>query len=173
MRASYTQIPLSYKQPPTLPGGAMFEDAAPVPTTPGSPDSATVNLTVPSRYETIGTTSNLYFVDRSRRPRVKYAYMVMAESGFGAMSNPSNVQVVPDPRPPATFDQLEGLLPPTARASIAGGPQARWHRGERAATLAELRRMARRGGGDEAGIMAGRLARRLQYRDLAGGPVGG
>ena len=34
--------------------------------------------------------------------------------------------------------------------------------------------MARRtSDNDEAGIMAGRLARRLQYLDLAGGPVGG
>ena len=173
MRSSYTNVPFTYKVPVTLPDGSLPEGSAPVPTKPGSPGSATMNLTLPGQYVPIGTTSSLYFVDRSRRPRVKYAYMVVAENARGTASTPSDVQVVPDPRPAPTFEQLENLLPFSGRASIAGGPQTRWRHGERAATLSELERMAHGESNEEDGMMAGRLARRLRYWGVAGGPAGG
>ena len=78
------------------------------------------------------------------------------------------MQIVPDPRPPATFAQLERTLT-TARTAAAGGLAGRWRRGDRSETLAELARMRRRAVGDDARELAYRLERRLRYAGVAGG----
>jgi hypothetical protein len=170
LRQGYTAIPFSFDSPPfTFPDGFLADDQVPIPAPMGSPGSSVTTLDVPGTYTSVGMTTDTYFVDRSRVPGAKYAYRVVAVSASGAQSPSSNVQVVPDPRPPATFAQLEAALPApsaaVARAAAGSGGCAR--------TLAELARQARTAGSDDARELAYRLERRLEYRNLAGGPTGG
>jgi hypothetical protein len=178
LRAPAAQIPLTYKDPPVMPGGAMYDDEAPVPTAPGSPHSALVNILAPEQYAPIATTDSQFFVDRTATPGVRYAYEVVARNDFGAQSEPSNVQVVPDPRPAATFGQLESLLPntpdtPGTPGAFATDLASRRRAGERNVSLSELARLARSSGESDVGLLAQRLERRLQYWDVAGGPIAG
>jgi hypothetical protein len=72
-----------------------------------------VEAQVPVRMDPVvlGTTSRTSFVDRTRKPGRRYEYQVFAEAGGRWV--PSNVQIVPDPRPAATLEQLR---------HAAGGP---------------------------------------------------
>ena len=81
-----------------------------------------------------------------------HAYEVVAKNGDGRASNPSNLEVVPDPRPAATFGAIQQALgEPTAVAAGVGsgaalGPpgeaanaaESAWRAGHRAAALADL-----------------------------------
>jgi hypothetical protein len=117
----------------------------------------------------VGTTVNTYFVDRTRRPGVKYTYQVVAESTSGAQSLGSNVQFVPDPRPAATFGQLLGLL------GKSGSVMARAASGHASCrqTLAQLGALAHTTNHPDVQLLAYRLERRLEYRNVAGGPTTG
>ncbi len=169
MRAAYTSIPYTFQKPTVYPDGFESDDAVPVPATPGSKDSASTKLTFPGNFKTLGTTDSSHFVDSTRRPGAKYLYQVVAESASGKKSIGSNVQVVPDPRPPATFGQLGSALPASQgkvvadMAKVASCPR----------TLADLRRLARSASNEDARELAYRLQRRLEYRNLAGGPLTG
>ena len=101
----------------------------------------------------LGTTTRTYFVDRTRQPGRRYEYQVLARRPGGRWQ-PSNVQIVPDLRPPATAAQLGALLPGARAAS---------------ANPAELVRLGRRSHDDRARQLAERLSRRLQYEHVAGG----
>ena len=86
---------------------------------------------------------------RVRRPRharrcVRYVYRVVAETASGTTSAPSNLQQVPDPRPPATFAQLERAA--HGSAAVAAIAQVR---GDRAGVLARLAQLARTAGDDQ------------------------
>jgi hypothetical protein len=117
-------------------------------------------------FTVLGTTSRPYFVDRTRRPETRYAYQVVAETARGRASRSSNMQVVPDPRPPATFRQLEEAgLPSRAVDAIA-----RAHR-RRGPAVARLARLARTAEDDRLRQLAYRLERRLRYENVAGGPA--
>jgi hypothetical protein len=96
-------------------------------------------------------------------------YQVVAETASGAKSIGSNIQVVPDPRPPATFGQLDAALP--ARKAKIVTDVAKLDSCPR--TLAELGRLARADPNSNAGLLAYRLQRRLEYRNVAGGPLTG
>lgn len=168
LRSAYQSLPFTFNSPTPLPGGIPFDDAVPVPAGAGSPGSSTAMLPIVGAYTSIGTTTNPYFVDRSRLGGVKYAYRVVAVGSSGAESAGSNVQVVPDPRPPATYGQLERLVPtarPIARAAAGKGSCAR--------TLADLWLLARTAPNADGRELALRLERRLEYRDVAGGPTSG
>ena len=169
-RAAYVEAQLSVRRRPGLPGGLPSEAAAPQPAPPGAPGSVDLRVPVRKPFTALGTTNRPYFVDRTRQPGTRYAYQVVAETSRGGASRPSNVQVVPDPRPPATFRQLEDAgLPSNAVAAIA---QA--HRRRGGPSLARLARLARTAKDDRLRQLAYRLERRLRYQNLAGGPaVGG
>lgn len=169
LRAAYQQVPYTYDPPVPLPGGNLFDDAAPLPAAPGSPGSETAMLPLAGAYTPVGTTANSYFVDRSARRHTKYAYRIVAVGRSGVDSLGSNVQVVPDPRPPATFGQLERLLP--VSQAVATAAMART--GTCTRTMSAIARVARTAGSVDARELASRLERRLKYRNVAGGPVNG
>jgi hypothetical protein len=166
-RAEYVEAPLSVRRPPVTPDGFPPEAATPQPAPPGTPGSVDLLVPVRKSFSVLGTTSRSYFVDRTRQPGTSYAYQVVAETAQAGASRPSNVQVVPDPRPPVTFKQLEDAgLPSGAVAAIA---HARWR--ERGPALARLARLARTANDDRLRQLAYRLERRLRYQNLAGGPA--
>jgi hypothetical protein len=168
-RAEYVDAPVSVWDSPVAPEGFALEGAQPKLAPPGAPGSVAVDVPVRKPFESLGTTSRAFFVDRTRRPGARYAYQVVAENPGGSVSKPSNVQVVPDPRPPATFAELERAgVRPRAIASLAGGRR----RGDEGA-LARLARLARAARNDRIRQVAYRLERRLSYQHLAGGPVKG
>jgi hypothetical protein len=165
-RADYVEAPLSLRPPPAAPGGLPADVAAPQPAPSGAPGSVEVQARLRKQFTTLGTTSRPYFVDRTRPPGTRSVYQVVAESAEGSASMPSNAQVVPDPRPPAAFGQLQGLAQePGAVAAIA-----RAHRRGARQSLARLARLARTARDDRVRQLALRLERRLRYHDLAGGP---
>lgn len=168
-RAAYVHIPYSFYKPVVFPDGFTDDDAVPIPAAPGSPHSASTTLTFPGTNRILATTTHPYFVDRTRRPGVKYSYQVTAVGASGARSIGSNIQVTPDPRPPATFSQLDALAPRSSASAVRAA--ARTH--GCAGAVAALTRLAQTAGTSDEGVLADRLARRLQYRDLAGGPVTG
>ena len=129
----------------------------------GTPGGVDVRLPLRGPFTTIGHTTGQAFVDTTRALGARYAYQVVAERPGGRASLPSNVQVVPDPRPAATWEQLARLAPASrvAAASVRGGPG-----GRRA-----LARLARTAVDERVRRLAVRLERRLRYRDAAGGPV--
>ncbi|MGH2892922.1 MAG: hypothetical protein ACRDPM_06600 [Solirubrobacteraceae bacterium] len=173
LRAAFTQIPYTYRNPMPMPGGQMFDDTVPIPAAPGSPDSTSVTLTVPGQYLPIGTTTTPYFVDRTARPHTRYTYIVVARNELGSQSAPSNMQTVPDPRPPASFGQLTSLLSIPERGALVHGAMAQFDSGRVASPLGELNRLAATTQDPDVAQMASRLSRRLQYWNLAGGPAGG
>jgi hypothetical protein len=171
LRSSATVLPLSFRSPLPLPSGFWFDGQLPQLVPPGSPGSTEVDVPLPGRYQPIATTTRSFFVDRTRQPGVRYTYQVVAR-GPGGGAAASNFQTVPDPRPAATFGRLWRALP-GARAASAGDGRALWHGRGRAAALARVERLSRTAPSDEAREIARRLARRLRYADVAGGPVGG
>jgi hypothetical protein len=168
-RAEYVEAPLSMRYSSPGPSDFPPEGAVPRPTMPGAPGSVEVEAPLRKPFRTLATTTRSYFVDRTRDPDVQYAYQVVAEPATGRGSTPSNVQVVPDPRPPATFGQLEDAAP--HHGAVAAIAQARRRGGS--LPLARLSRLARRARNDQVRQLALRLERRLRYQDLAGGPVEG
>lgn len=160
-RAAYTPVSISYKPAFALPDGFPAEDHVPELTPPGTPGSITANVSIRTPFTPIGTTTRSFFVDRTGKAGTRYAYQVVPVTGTGVRGPASNVQIVPDPRPAPTWGQLQQLLP--------GGPIAK---ASRAPTAAEVARIARTTGNADAQELARRLARRLKYRDVAGGPVG-
>jgi hypothetical protein len=165
-RAQYYELPMSL-QPSTTPLGTFPpEDAVPQPTAPGTPGSVTTQIQVLGRFAVIGTTRNAFFVDRTRRTGVRYVYRVVAATRSGSTSAPSNLQVVPDPRPPATLGQLERA----AHGSSAAAAIAEVH-GHLGRLLARLAHVARTAGDDQVRELAYRLERRLRYANVAARPV--
>ncbi len=161
-RAQYTEEPLSLRPPTRLPGSFPYEDAVPATVAPGTRGSLRLRVPILGAFEALGTTTHLDFVDRTRTPGVRYLYRVVAETESGATSAPSNLQQVPDPRPPATFAQLERA----AHGSVAVAAIAQIYKGT-ASVLAHLARLARTAGSDEVRELAYRLERRLRYENVA------
>ncbi len=170
MRATYSDLtaPFSYQSPMALPGGQLFDDDFPIPATPGAPGSNTAELPIAGAYQPIGSTLNTFFVDRNARRGTQYSYQIVAVGASGPQSLGSNVQVVPDPRPAASFAALARLLPSSV-SSLAHAARSQGCTG----SLAQLRSLARSAATSEARELAARLERRLEYRALAGGPVTG
>jgi hypothetical protein len=168
-RAEYLEAPLSVSRPPATPGGLVGESAVPQPTPPGAPGTMEVRVPVKKPPTVLGTTTRPYFVDRTRRLGTQYEYQVFAENTSPGAGVPSNVQIVPDPRPPATFDQLEAAL---SRADAAAAA-ARMHRLLRGRSVERLLRLARTTADNSVRQLAYRLGRRLEYQLLAGGPARG
>ena len=168
-RAEYVEAPLTLRPPEIAADEFLGDIAVPQPAPPGTPDGIPVQAQLRKPFTTLGTTSRPYFVDRTRHPGTRYAYQVVAEAAEVGTSMPSNPQIVPDPRPPATFGQLrEAMQEPGAVSAIA-----RAHRRGVRDSLAGLVRLARSAKDDRVRQLALRLERRLRYQDLAGGPVQG
>ena len=160
-RAQYVEVPVSLRPLAGFPGGFPPEDAFPEPVAPGAPGSRGVQLPILGRFATLGTTTRLYFVDGTAQSGVRYDYRVVAVTASGATSEPSNLQQVPDPRPPATFVQLERAS--HGWAVVAAMAQAR---GGKNGVLARLARLARTAGDDQIRELAYRLERRLRYENV-------
>jgi hypothetical protein len=130
---------------------------------PGAP-AIERRVPVQQSFATVGTTTGSAFVDATARAGTRYAYRVVAEAAGASAA--SNVQIVPDPRPPATWAQLEAAgVPRRTVAAVA--------RGHRSARRHALARLARAAADDDVRQLALRLERRLRYATLAGGPVKG
>jgi hypothetical protein len=168
-RAEYVDAPLSVERPSGARGAFPPEDAQPQAVPPGTPGSLEVQVPVSKPFTTLGTTSRSYFVDRTRKPGVRYAYRVVAETGAGETALTSNIQVVPDPRPPATFGQLKSA----AHRSPVVATIAQAHRHGDKRSLARLARLARTARDDRVRELAYRLERRLRYENFAERPVRG
>jgi hypothetical protein len=182
LESSFTPVTLSFTAPPALPNGFRFEDASPIPTNPGTPGAHQVQINLPGNFLPTGTTTSTYFVDRSRG---HHAYEVVAKTATGEFSTPSNVEVVPDPRPAATFGAIRQALgepsavaagvgspaPPSARqVKLLNAAESAWRAGHRATALADLKRLqAAAGYNTDLALTASRLARNLQYANVAGG----
>jgi hypothetical protein len=169
-RAEYVEAPVSVWRPPRSPDGFLSDAAAPQAAPPGTPGSIEVRLPVRKPPTVLGRTSRPYFVDRTRWLGTRYVYQVFAETTGRRRAVPSNVQIVPDPRPPATFAQLRDAASRSRASAAAIGRMARL-RGARA--VDRLLPLARTAGDDRVRRLAYRLARRLQYQNLAGGPAKG
>ncbi|MGA9859721.1 MAG: hypothetical protein WBQ18_17790 [Solirubrobacteraceae bacterium] len=165
-RAQYVDAPLSLRPPPAIPNAFSFDDAVPVSVPSGTPGSLDVSIPVLGPFYAVGTTPHTVFVDQRRAPGARYVYRVVAQTASGATSAPSNLQQVPDLRPPATFAQLARA----AHGSVAVAAIAQ-ARGDRAGVLARLARLARTAGNDELAELAYRLARRLRYANVAARPA--
>jgi hypothetical protein len=163
MRATYTDVPLGLSRPDVLPDGFPLEGALPGVGPPGAKGLRTADVPMTKGFTTIGTTRNRFFVDRTAQRGARYAYQVVAEAApSGARSAPSNVQVVPDPRPAPGF----------AAAGVRGAAMGRVadDAAARRATLrhvARLRRAARPG--SDRRLLLERLERRVRYAGIAGG----
>ena len=169
MRAAYDlNVPFTYQVPPTLPNGFHAEDAVPNPVPPGTPNSTQTNLVVPGSFVPVGTTTQTYFVDRTAPRGVRVAYQVVAENAVGT-SVRSNLQVVPDPRPPATLGQLEQALGGSVSAVVTAA-RTTFQSGDRTAELRMLASLLRRRTLDpDVWALADRLRRRIEYAGVAGG----
>jgi hypothetical protein len=170
-RAAYSSLPLDFDAPPVLRGGFRLEDQLPIPSAPGTPGTVRVTIPAMDRFQAIGSTSRGFFVDHSRVPGARYAYQVVARVQSGARSHPSNMQVVPDPRPVPTFARLMRMLHRApARAAVAGRALAAWRRRDPSAALLRLGalRASRAPDGDLDDLLV-RLQRRLRYGHVAGG----
>ncbi len=183
LAASEVNLTVYLQEQPTLPHGFQYEGAEPILASPETPGALPVNVSVPGQFEPIGTTSSAYFVAHTDAHRV---YEVIAENAAGEKSEPSNIQIMPTPEPPATFGSVRGVLgsSPLGRASIAragrAGPrspaqrlldaaQAAYARGERAEALRDLRRLrATSGANGELSALTTRLERALQYASVVG-----
>jgi hypothetical protein len=169
---------LYLKAPPKFPSGFQSENAQPKVVGAGAPGSIPVTLSGPGGFKPVGSTTASYFVDHSHG---RFVYAVVAEDAAGQVSNPSNIQIVPEPEP-ATFGALAQTLgPQAARAARAGSgspaerllgaAESAAGRGDRAGALADLRRLRAAGGEDEqlASIVT-RVERAIQYANVTGGP---
>jgi len=161
--------------PPTLPNGFQLEGALPKVSEPGAPGSVPVTLSMPGGFEPVAETESPYVV----RPPGNYVYQVVGVNSAGMRSAPSNVQVVPEPEPAATFGSLEQAAAPSGGGSArtAGrSPLARqlqaadaaYERGDRRGALALLRRLRSSGPGkgEEWAMLAERLERVIEYSSV-------
>jgi hypothetical protein len=164
MRATYTDVPLGLSRPDVMPNGFPLEGALPGVGAPRAKGSGTADLPVTKGFATIGTTRERFFVDRTARRGAHYAYQVVAEAPSGARSAPSNVQVVPDPRP------APELAAAGARAAAATMSRVADDAAARRATLRRLARLRRavRPGSDRQ-LLLERLERRVRYAGIADG----
>jgi hypothetical protein len=67
-------------------------------------------FSVPGGFVEIGTATDPVFEDRDVAPRRTYAYYVQAEDRNGKLSPPSNIRMIPDLGPPATFEGVRSEL---------------------------------------------------------------
>jgi hypothetical protein len=184
LAASETKFTLYLQPQPSATHDAFqFEGAQPLLSTPETPGSVPVSLSLPGEFESVGSTSNSYFVAHTNAHRV---YEVVAENADGEQSSPSNIQLVPTPEPPATFGSVRAAIGPSgagkqsaARAAtvstaqrLLDSAQAASARGDRAGALADLQRLQSLEGGqhDELSALAARLERMLEYGAAAGEP---
>lgn len=171
IRSGPASFPLSFTAPLTSPDGFTFDGQLPQLVAPGTPGSTQIDVPVPGQAQVIGSTTGSFFVDRTATPGGSYTYGVVAH-GPGGQKGASNFQAMPDPRPAATFARLRRALPSARAASVEDERTLSGGHG-RAAALTRVQRLARSAPNDTARDIARRLARRLQYADVAGGPVGG
>jgi hypothetical protein len=162
-RAQYVDAQVSLLPPPRAPGSFPSENALPQPVPAGTPGSVSEKAAVLGEFTRVGTTIRPVFVDRTREPGVRAAYRVVAETPSGRFSAPSNVQVVPDPRPAATFRQLQRA----AAGSLAVARIAHAQRRGDRRSLAYLTRLAHTAQNVDVRQLAFRLERRLRYGNLA------
>jgi hypothetical protein len=161
MRATYTDVYLPLSRPREMPNGFPLEGALPSMSANGSRPA---DLPVTEGFTRIGTTPERVFVDRTARRGTSYAYQVVAEAPSGARSAPSNMQVVPDPRPA-----------PSLAAAAAHGAAATMSRlvddaAARRATLRRISRLRRAAApGSDRRLLLERLERRVRYAGLAEG----
>jgi hypothetical protein len=169
LRAEFQGFFGSLVMPPLLPGGFGLESQTPIPGGyPGASSRAT-EFSVHGPMTQIGTTRRSFFVDRTARPGLKYLYQVVAKTPSGAVSPSSNVQVVPDPRPPVTFRMLEQQLR-GAGVARAGVARTKWRHRDRRGTLAALAHLQRAlREDDDRRQTIDRLARQIRYAGVAGG----
>jgi hypothetical protein len=173
VRSSPTAFPLSFSPVATDPDGFTFDGQLPQLVAPGTPGSSSVDVPLPGRTQVVGTTTSASFVDRTAVPGAQYTYAVIAHGPDGLRAS-SNFQAVPDPRPVASFAALRRALPAVRGTAGLAGDEAALSGGPgRAAALARVRQLERTAPDDTARDVARRLARRLQYAGVAGGPVGG
>jgi hypothetical protein len=165
MRATYTDVQLSLSRPDVMPNGFPLEGALPGVGAPGATGARTADLPLAKGFTTIGTTRDRFFVDRTARGGARYAYQVVAEAPSGARSAPSNVQVVPDPRP---RPDLAAAGAPTAAATMSRVADDATTRRATLRRLARLRRAARPG--SDRRLLLERLERRVRYAGIAEGP---
>jgi hypothetical protein len=164
MRASYTDVQLALSRPDVTPSGFPLEGALPAVGAPGANGSGSADLPVTKGFTAIGTTPNRFYVDRTARRGVRYAYQVVAEAPSGVRSAPSNVQVVPDPRSTPGLAAV-GVRGAAARMSRFADDLAARRTALR--RLARLRRAAPRG--SDRALFIERLERRVRYAGLAEG----
>jgi hypothetical protein len=161
MRATYTDLRLGLSRPELMPNGFPLEGALPRVGPPGASGTRTADLPVTQGFSTIGTTRKPFFVDRTARTGTRYAYEVVAEAPSGAASAASNMQVVPDPRPAATF----------AAAGVSATESMSRLAHDEAARRATLRRLARLRGASHPGsdrwLLLERVERRVRYAGIA------
>jgi hypothetical protein len=163
MRATYTDVPLGFTPPAAMANGFPLEGALPRVSAPGAAGASSADVPVTTGFVPIGTTGERFFVDRTARPGGRYAYQVVAEAPSGAQSAPSNMQVVPDPRP--TPSLAAGVRGTAATMSRLGHDPA-----TRRATLRRIARL-RRGAppGSDRRLFLERLERRVRFAGIAEG----
>jgi hypothetical protein len=164
LRADMPTVDLTVKGAPTLPDGSTPDGAEAQVVPAGTAGSQTVGMTGYGRFEAIGTTKGGVFVDRTRTAGAKYAYRIEAVDASGTTLGSSGVQVVPTSGAPLTVGAVErAVAAASSSARVAGVDSGS------AADIARLRRAS----GDDAELrdLVDRLARHLQYGQLAGGTV--
>ena len=166
MRATYTDVQLGLSRPDVMPNGLPLEGALPELHAPGAKGSRTADLPVTKGFTTIGTAREPFFVDRTARRGTRYAYQVVAEAPSGGRSAPSNVQVVPDPRPAPELGAL-GVRTSGAAATMSRVADDAVARRAMLRRLARLRRAAPRGSDRQ--LLLERLERRVRYAGIADG----
>ncbi|APW62346.1 hypothetical protein [Paludisphaera borealis] len=77
---------------------------------PLRPGEAPGVFSVPGPYVEIGTATKPLFDDRNIVKKGAYAYYVQAEDRKGKLSPPSNIKMIPDLGPPATFERIRTEL---------------------------------------------------------------
>jgi hypothetical protein len=164
MRASYTDVPVGLSRPDVTPNGFPLEGALARVGAPGAKGLRTADLPLRKGFITIGTTRERFFVDRTARRGAQYTYQVVAEAPSGARSAPSNVQVVPDPRPAPELAAAGAAAAAATMRRVADDAAARRTTLRR---LARLRRAARPG--SDRRLFLERLERRVRYAGIAGG----
>jgi hypothetical protein len=134
-----------------------------------------VTVSMPGGFEPVAATEGSYVV----RPPGNYVYSVVGVNSAGMRSAPSNVQVVPEPEPAATFGSLEQAAVPgsakSARAAVRSplerqlqAAKAAYARGDRRGALALLHRLRASSAGreEEWAMLAERLERVIEYSSV-------
>ena len=74
--------------------------------------------------ESIGTTTNTFFVDSNMTPGASYSYQVVGEDGAGDASGPSNVAGFPSQLPKLKFSDVLALITQDSAQGKFNGPGA-------------------------------------------------